>query len=184
MGVSHIFLDMDEVVVDFTGAALRLFPEFGITKVTQWDMPGQLGISSVEFWRRIDEVEDFWECLQPYPHAQDMYEALWKIAPVTFASSPSGSARAAAGKINWLNNHFGPGIHNFMLGQDKHLLAKPGHLLIDDREENVTLFRKHGGEAVLYPQVWNSNAEHIDNASAFTVASVYCHKQIKQEYNA
>jgi hypothetical protein len=43
-----------------------------------------------------------------------------------------------------------------MLGSQKWLMAKPEHILIDDSDENCTLFRENGGQAVIVPRVWNS----------------------------
>ena len=37
------------------------------------------------------------------------------------------------------------------------LCAQAGALLIDDSDHNVIQFRNHGGQAILFPQIWNSN---------------------------
>ncbi len=49
--------------------------------------------------------------------------------------------------------------------------ANPRSILIDDYELNVTEFRRHGGQAVLFPQIWNSN-HRINNKIEFTLESV------------
>jgi hypothetical protein len=38
----------------------------------------------------------------------------------------------------------------------KRLLAKPDHVLIDDKDSNVEEFIKDGGRAYMPPQPWNS----------------------------
>jgi hypothetical protein len=50
-----------------------------------------------------------------------------------------------------------------MLGPNKTLLANPRVLLIDDADSNYTKFRAAGGEAVLFPQLWNANAGHTES---------------------
>jgi hypothetical protein len=45
---------------------------------------------------------------------------------------------------------------------DKYELARPGAILIDDNVDNCRLFREKGGDAILYPQSYNSTIETKD----------------------
>ena len=44
----------------------------------------------------------------------------------------------------------------YLIGPPKHLCAKPGVLLIDDRDKNVADFLGLGAHAILVPRPWNS----------------------------
>ena len=48
-------------------------------------------------------------------------------------------------------------FRDFLVGPQKHLLARKGHLLIDDTDATVDAFHASGGSAILFPQVWNRN---------------------------
>lgn len=85
---------------------------------------------------------------------------------MTILTSPSLAPSCLEGKVRWLYEHFpkekGRHFSDFLIGNQKHLLAWPGRVLIDDAEANVEKFRSAGGEAILFPQVWNGNFEVED----------------------
>lgn len=69
------------------------------------------------------------------------------------------------GKIRWMHKHLPDYmVDNFLIGKPKYFCATKETLLIDDSDENVNLFRKAGGQAVLLPRPWNSahDANPID----------------------
>ncbi len=66
---------------------------------------------------------------------------------------------------------FGGDFQGYVMTARKHLLAKPGTILIDDYEANVMAFQKDGGKAVLFPQIWNANHEITDRLD-FALESV------------
>ena len=56
-----------------------------------------------------------------------------------------------------MQNRFGRGFRDFLIGPPKWICARPDQLLIDDNDGNVESFRERGGQAILFPQPWNLN---------------------------
>ena len=84
-------------------------------------------------------------------------QAVRETAPFTVLSSPSHDPGCPAGKVSWLHSHLGSHFRDFLIGHQKFLCAKHDVVLIDDSDHNVEQFRAHGGQAILFPQIWNSN---------------------------
>ena len=152
---------MDGVLVDFVSAALRLHDRIEVLDEWpegQWDMPEAMGISSREFWRPINEAgAGFWASLEPFPWCDELLELVEATGRWCILTSPSGDPFSAAGKISWLQNRFGRGFRDFLIGPPKWICARPDQLLIDDNDGNVESFRERGGQAILFPQPWNLN---------------------------
>lgn len=163
----NILLDMDGVVCDWIGAACVAFgkdPE-EVIKVQPSGTFGieiGLGVSRDELWERLDGIgEVFWaEHIKAYPWASQLYAACCQLAPTYFLTSPSTHVVSCAGKIKWLRNFTQNDIfREYVLTTHKHLLAKPGNVLIDDDNEKVETFKAAGGRAILFPQQWNARFE-------------------------
>jgi hypothetical protein len=159
----RIFLDMDGVVVDFIRPAIRIHSRNPDDVIANWpqgefDVASVLGITTREFWAPISAAGwRWWVNLPVLPWAEELMNVVNEFAGEDwlFASSPSRSPQSASGKVRWLQNRYTESFRSYMLGEHKHLFAKPGHVLIDDREESVIKFREHSGHAVLFPQPWN-----------------------------
>lgn len=173
--IKQIFLDMDGVLTDFTGDVMRLFgreynPE---EHIGSWDIDDVLDISADELWRKIDEQgSKFWSEMTPLPRAFALYELVRSYADVIITTTPSEHSSSAAGKLEWLDRHFRPSgrraFRKYMLCVEKHHLAGPGCVLIDDKNENCERFVAAGGQAILFPQPWNDNHPHIDRPLHYT----------------
>ena len=75
---------------------------------------------------------------------------------VRLATSPTKCPESLAGKLDWIHKHMPPWMHRqYHITPRKWDLARPDALLIDDREENLDLFRQEGGHGVLVPAPWN-----------------------------
>lgn len=155
----HIFIDMDDVLFDFVGEALRLHgrPEvLDNYPPKEWRLSAVLGISDADFWGKIDDAgPGWWANLPLLPRAMELVELCRTYAPITIATSPSRHWHSAAGKIQALQKHFGPDFRDYMIGPQKHLLARRGCLLIDDADRNVLAFDEAGGATCLVPRPWN-----------------------------
>lgn len=162
--ISHILLDMDGVLADFFTAALRrcnvgtdkymLTPESYVGHFG-FNMASAYGITDVEFWNLIDR-DNFWAGLQPLPHAAQLIGALQATGlPIYISSSPSQGHDCVPAKICWLRTHFDLRLKDCMFGSAKHLMARPGALLIDDLPMNCNTFVTEGGSAVCVPSNWN-----------------------------
>lgn len=166
-----ILLDMDEVLVDFVGAACRAW---GLTDERTravearqtWDcvpaLSEQLGLpepmTPSMFWSRINGDAGFWLNLRPMPWFDELIELVcssgcdWYVV-----SSPSACPSSYAGKAGWLKERFGGGFDRLALSQHKTLLARPGAILVDDKDEAVKSFITGGGLAgVVFPRLHNS----------------------------
>lgn len=161
--IEIIFLDMDGVLFDFVSAALKVH---GIQKskaYAKWEpgyseMHEAFGFSEDEFWSKINKKDKFWQELPQYEWIDKLYEKASEIAKTLILSAPSKNPKSAYGKQICLQKWKGYGFRDWIFTPAKHkkLLARPGALLIDDNDQNVEEFRKAGGNAILFPQRWNS----------------------------
>lgn len=161
-----ILLDMDGVLVDFFTAALRVHGMEHLADnwpAGEWDMAKVMGISEGVFWRKIDDSAangSFWFRMEKYKWADELIELCEQSGRVILASTPSQDPECAKQKIQWMYSNRGTGFRWYMLGPHKDLLARPGSVLIDDNDGNVSKFKAAGGEAILFPQPWNNNHEY------------------------
>lgn len=163
---STIYLDMDQVLVDFDLGAAWFF---GIhpDKVTEqdrvWDLTELFNVSWDEFHERVNVVgEDFWANLPELPWYEDLFQLAYQYTDnVCILTSPSDFdyTSCAIGKRRWLMER---GYHNeLFVVKNKQDFASKGSLLIDDRKENCQAFCNAGGMAVLFPSYANQLASEV-----------------------
>lgn len=160
-----VFLDVDEVLVDFIGAACRVH---GVSREemnayrTDWDIRGPISrclctdpdfMTEAEFWEPIDaKGVAFWSELEKFPWADDLVRLVEEEVDEWYlVTSPSQKSHSSIGKLLWIQTNFGIEFNRLFLCHHKSLLAAPNRVLIDDRISNVTQFRANGGSAILYP---------------------------------
>lgn len=114
------------------------------------------------FWKRIEGRASFWADLHPLPWAADLVRLAHDTDPeyrfLTFGSADR-CMHAAVGKHTWITRQ-GWDADRMHLTRHKWELAKPGRVLIDDHEQNVTEWRRHGGDAILFPTMHNMLFSH------------------------
>jgi 5'(3')-deoxyribonucleotidase len=176
-----IYLDMDGVCCDFVGSAVKIHGLNRDEIMATWaaDYPGEfypyrvLDMPRDHFWEKVSEKsEEFWVELEEYEWFTHLYESLESMAKVVFLSSPTRSPFSLSGKLHWLQARFGREFREFILTPQKHLLAKPHAILIDDFDWNVNSFKEHGGGAVLFPQIWNENHLFKEEPAQYTIEQV------------
>lgn len=153
--INRICIDVDGVLADFVGGVFRLF---GVEREfpDQYSLPKHLGISDDEFWNRINLASpEFWENLDPYPWAHELYDHCSRIGSVILLTSPNRCPQCLAGKYAWMQKHFGEKFSRFLIGPAKEMCARPDTVLIDDSESNCASFINHNGWAICFPQPWN-----------------------------
>lgn len=167
MKIEHILLDMDGVLCDWSGAVWRLFDQAG-KQAADWRLENYLGVTEQQMWEAVDaEGPYFWANLQEHPWYLDLMNLVSEY-PWTLATSPSKDPQCALGKRLWMQEHYGHNFTSYMMGGQKWLMAGPGKVLIDDSDKNCDAFEKHGGQAIVFPQPWNSRRNvaraglHID----------------------
>ncbi|MCF8260345.1 MAG: hypothetical protein K9J12_06195 [Melioribacteraceae bacterium] len=153
-----VFLDMDGVSVDFVGGVKNLLGEPGKT-LDDWGIEEAYGFNEDGFWEKVDTFE-FWSTLEPYPGFDDFYKNLNEIVSnVVYCSKPSRHPISASGKLEWMQIRYGKRFRDYILTPQKHYLAKPNTILIDDKDKNVEDFVNAGGKGIVIPQTWNKFAD-------------------------
>ena len=163
-----IFLDMDEVLVDFVGGVCKLFD---ITKEqllehqnpNEWTIVPALAkatdnpdFTDAGMWEEIDQHgSDFWEDLEKLPWADELLELVDWCGTYHIVSSPNYHPHCYDGKVKWLKEEFAFEFNNFSIMKDKYLFAGEGRILIDDKPGNIESFRSYGGSAILFPSALN-----------------------------
>lgn len=176
-----IFLDVDEVLADWSGAAMRLLGVDADELLARWsaeapdnwnlfEVPG-FPVSGDEAWRRIDAAgADFWAQLDVHPWAQELLAACRALAPTVLLTRPSRHPSSAMGKLAWMQAQFGgPAFADYLIGPPKHVVARPGALLVDDHPYNCERFVEHGGEAILFPARGNELRGHRSDPLALVL---------------
>lgn len=163
--IRRIFIDLDEVLVNFHDSAFRVHEVSRNSVEAVW-RPGHwclrapigkaLGIGELtedQFWGPIHkEGDSFWEGLEPLPWMDEVITQVerhcldWQIV-----TSPSPCPSSYNGKVKWIKKRFGSEFDRFVITPHKEILARPDHLLIDDREANVDRFTFNGGRGLVFP---------------------------------
>lgn len=170
-----VFLDIDGVLADFTGALASLIGLDPDDIHDRWPAGDYgLGWLAVEagwsdkpdegmVWARIDAAGVWWWADLPLlPWFGELLDLLAAgEGEVVLLTSPSRDPAAASGKMHWIQRHFGGhAFRRFLIGPPKYAVARPGALLIDDSDRQVAGWRRppcgrEGGLGVLFPRPWN-----------------------------
>lgn len=138
-----IYIDMDGVVADFDQSIVDYFGEEYSNKIAD------------EFWKRTCVEAEIFRRMPAIPEGVRMVNAIGAERDICFMTSTGGMPHhidIAKQKLDWLCAH-GLGEHPVafcMNTRGKGLYAKPGALLIDDREKVCTEWILQGGEARLF----------------------------------
>lgn len=167
--MKQIFLDMDGVLANFTKSASRVFgkdPEDLNWSLGHDEVHNVVGVADHdEFWNTIDkEGPEFWANLEPFPWRDELWNLCDSFAPVAIATSPSRKPASAMGKIQWLQKWKGAEFRDYVIiPRRKHLLARPGVVLIDDHDKHINGWISAGGTAITFPQPWNCMNAYKNN---------------------
>lgn len=138
-----IYLDMDGVICDWDKAveALGHGPAEEVIRKR----------GDGFFWAMLaNEGETFWANIEWTPDGKELWNYLKKYKP-TILSAPTKSPTSRTGKHLWVKKHLGPDVKLILEdAKDKHLHAKPNAILIDDRESNISDWKKAGGIGILH----------------------------------
>jgi len=172
--IQHILLDQDGILANFFNAALEVHGRedlAGEWPKGVWAMETVMGLTPAEFWEPLDHYGFWRETVCPYPRIVWFYQELSRRLPVVICTSPSENSQCAAAKIDWLRHYLGKDV-KYMIGAQKHLMARPSNLLIDDSDKNVGMFRAAGGTAILFPCVWNSQHAVTEDPYEYVIQRV------------
>jgi hypothetical protein len=148
---------MDGVLTDFVLHALKTHGREEVC-IGTWDIASCLGMSEDQFRRPINRLgKSWWRSIPELPwwksavrlaekHDQDFF----------FLSSPSEFHHSWEGKRQWIRDRLGKDFKRIVLTEEKHHVASPGKVLVDDSEFHIEAWKKHGGIGILFPAPWNS----------------------------
>lgn len=146
-----IFYDMDGVLVDHMAAVCEYTgkPMNELITPGQWEVPGvnfpSLPMTLWAFMFKTPECD----CLLNEPD------------PDKYLLTTICSEECYAGKLEWVKMNI-PHMQNRIITTEyKHLLAAPGRILYDDRDEHIVAWEKAGGIGRLVPRLWNSGHEML-----------------------
>ena len=173
------YIDMDDVLVDFTGGFLELLgwtPQRYLKSVKRevWPLYETTGQTADEFWAMIRSGgERFWETLLPTEHCYQVITLVQQYFDEWYLLTTPGIGHdgfrcldSYTGKLKWIRNQFGIKFDNYVLTPHKHLVAH-NSLLIDDNPENVTSFRRNGGAAIVFPLIRNLYADKANQPVSY-----------------
>jgi 5'-nucleotidase len=114
-----LYVDMDNVLVDFKSGIARLDKE-----------------TIDHFDGRLDDVPGIFALMDPMPGAVESYKQLTeRFDTYILSTSPWANPTAWYDKLNWVKKHLGQHAYKrLILTHHKHL--NKGHYLIDDRPNN------------------------------------------------
>lgn len=149
-----ILLDMDGCLADFQGGACRIHnaPDYGV-KIWDW-YKSDWGMDEEEFWGPILTRNFYQNHVDKLPWANELIGLAHSFGEVVISTANPFHPELIASKVQWIEDNL-PFV-DVMLGDRKSLMAKPGNILIDDSDKNVSSFWHSGGFAVHFPQPWNS----------------------------
>lgn len=180
-----IFIDLDEVLAGWIPAVLDLLEidieyvllEWSKLKPRPWNVFDVIDVTPREAWKRVELAgERFWAHLPKLPHAKQLVQQCQAIGETTILTSPSTHPSSYAGKVVWLDHHFGRGFarQHALIGAKKHVVARPGAVLIDDSPTHCAEWAAAGGQAILFPAYGN------DLHAQRTVALNHIQPQLKE----
>ncbi len=148
------YLDMDGVLVDFVGGAIKEHCLQINQNNLSWDFYVEAGLSPENFWSPLGR--SFWANLDWTPEGEKILAYVEQaFDAVVILSSPCATHGCAEGKIDWIKRHIPRYRRQFLLGPAKHFCASPNHYLIDDHDQNIEKFIEWGGKGFLVPRAWN-----------------------------
>ncbi len=166
-----IFLDLDDVLNDFTLPTLR---DLGCPiEADEWEKyPAHLGFDMVgaanelcgesrftpqSLWRSV--TREMWANRPVSRAAGDLIDLAAKLVGqenVAILTSPTRDADCAAGKMEWVQNFCPYWMQRqTLIGACKYMCASPDAILIDDADHNIDAWQQHGGIGVLWAKPWN-----------------------------
>jgi len=168
----RLYLDVDGVLADFEGA---VFEHFKVPRpAAPWapftDVHDFVGMNRQEFWSKpVFRQKRFWADLPLCPGAVRLVSGLKALCRpydvslrLCTAGFPEGSG-AWAGRSDWIEKHFPDLRASTIVCPEKYELAGPPRerFLVDDSDEQVRSFRRHGGCGVLFPALYNEMKHRV-----------------------
>jgi 5'(3')-deoxyribonucleotidase len=170
--IRRIFLDIDDVLCDCTGACMRhmglfdwvredhnVLAERDIYKMYQ--MKTGILFEPHVWWEHFKR--EFWAGIDPTPWCHDLIDLCCEYVDpedIALLSVPTKCGDCLAGKHDWIEEFMPKFLHRqYVITPRKVVCAAPGNVLIDDARENTKPFGDAGGWSITFPQPWNQCRE-------------------------
>ncbi len=154
-GSPLIFFDMDGVVADFAGHAVR---------------ENKIGPDGNFKSDEMDEA--WWVGIPAFQGARAFFDAASELARTRFLSGPALNPGCFSGKARWVMN-FVPERGKAILGdliicrsENKCLLARPNRILVDDSALNIKEWQAAGGIGILHKGDYAETLKQLKDAIA------------------
>lgn len=147
----QIYCDMDGTLTDFEGR----FEHFTgiIPSLYKSQAVGEFGekIGMDRFWDVIDNQVGirFWRGMGWMPEGRELWDYIKPHKP-KILTAPSRHPSSREGKQMWVKENLGDFEVIFKNSESKSQLAKPNHILIDDRPEIINSWKVNNGIGILY----------------------------------
>lgn len=132
----EVFIDMDGVLSDFDKHA-RDHGKFDAKGQPKWD--------ALDF--------NWWSTMPAFEGMKKFYEDMKEFGKVRMLTAPTPRTACFHGKAAWVEKQWGHwGLLDLIIcrAQDKNLLARPNHILVDDRQKNIDAWVAAGGIGILH----------------------------------
>lgn len=158
--IKHVYLDMDDVLINFTQGCVDLFGK-------------PFDENDVKFcWRKIGSSEGWWKNLPPFDNAHEFIRDLVVLSHehsfevhILSGTPSANTAECEMQKMECVKMNI-PTIHpsrvHFCKSKSKHMYADPFSILVDDRESNIQNWSNAGGIGMLH----NSTTHCLSNVLA------------------
>ena len=142
----EIYCDLDEVLVDFIGAADAA-------------VGGSFAKADKEArWNVINQVKGFWTNIDWKPNAKRLHDFIIRYDPHVLSAFTGRDPTSKVGKMKWLKKNTGfkrGNIHLVLRSQKKSYATTNGkpNILIDDYDKNIREWEAAGGIGILHTDV-------------------------------
>lgn len=162
------YVDMDGVLANFNKAGCKIFGVEYPKRSHLWHtwLQDQSGVSLSGWFEIMEANPEIWDRIEPFPWTPQLVQCLdihapgWKILSVATRDPRCWSAKA-----RWVLERLFPitNIHRLMLvGGRKYEVANRGDILIDDWDENVTMWAERGGVPFKWTEFTEDMTDHAE----------------------
>ncbi len=178
--IERILLDMDDVLLDTTGACLRHMGVKGFNILFDYPIAERdiyvayncltrLTLPPHVFWEHFKR--EFWASIpKKSTHSELIALCMGFVGSdnIAICTTPTLCGDCLAGKLDWIQRYFPEYMQRqYIMTPRKFFCASPTTILIDDDEETIEKFRWAKGLGIVYPAPWNDNKEHMADPMPF-----------------
>jgi len=163
--IKSIYLDMDDVLLDTTGAVLKHFnlenPYDDINNRGNRGLAELCGMHWKDMWYTLDK--DFWMNIPKLPWCDTLIQFAYdKVGKENtyILTAPVRSDGCPIAKLNWVEEHYPELQKRTILTRGKYGAIESDSILIDDSQENEEEFAERGKSHLFHLFPAHSNAKH------------------------